>query len=92
MNGSTSGILEARKWRRVVYQFGTLQVLKYAIFISSTRNGAYRCYTAPVPFPVASGTLTARQNTQVTLTVLGYGDIWIYSPDQCEYALYPVGP
>jgi hypothetical protein len=64
---------------------------KYSVrYAGSTgaQSGSYRCYTAPVPWPVASGRLPA----EITHTVVGYGDIWFFSPVETVYSLQPLGP
>jgi hypothetical protein len=52
-------------------------------------GGRYRCYTDAVPFPIASGVLPSQR---VTLSVTGYGSIYLFSPVATSFSLVPVGP
>lgn len=81
-----SGSLPADRWTRVVYGWGKYSV-RYAAFTGAT-GGKYRCYVAFVPWPISSGQLPG----EITHTVVGYGDVWLYSPTATTYRLEPLGP
>jgi hypothetical protein len=84
--GTVAGSLPAGKWTKVTSGWG------YFAVDYSARTGApggqYRCYTAPAPFPISSGALPQR----ITHRVIGYGDVWLYSPTATSYTLVPVFP
>jgi hypothetical protein len=81
-----TGTLTANTWTRVLYGWGKYSV-RYAASVSEI-GGKYRCYTAPLPMPVSSGDLP----TTVTHMVMGYGDVWLYCPQDATYSLIPLGP
>jgi hypothetical protein len=78
VTGSVSGSLRGDRWTRVVFGWGYYSVA-YGIRTQDP-GGRYRCYTAPLPDPY------------VTHRVIGYGDIWLYSPVDTTYLLVPVFP
>jgi hypothetical protein len=82
--GPTSGRLRANQWVKVLWGWGRYSV-DYAASISAP-DGQYRCYSSPVPFPISSGALPA----QITHSVYGYGDVWLYSSVDATYSLVPV--
>jgi hypothetical protein len=69
----------------VVYGWGYFSV-DYGISTADP-GGRYRAYTAPLPWPLSQGPLP---NPRVTHRVLGYGDIWLWSPVATTYWLVPV--
>jgi hypothetical protein len=81
-----SGPLQAGKWKKVLWGWGKYSI-RYGARIGA-EGGQYRCYTAPIPWPVSSGSLP----DEITHNVLGYGDVWLYSPVDTNYYLIPVGP
>jgi len=81
---SRQGILAAGRWTKVLWGWGL-----YSISYRATTNppgGEYRCYTTPSPFPIASGILPGR----VKHSVVGYGDVWFFSPVRASFLLNPV--
>jgi hypothetical protein len=81
-----SGSLRANQWTKVLWGWGYYSV-NYAASTNST-GGQYRGYTAPVPWPISSGSLP---NT-ITHRVIGYGDVWLFSPVDTTYTLTPTFP
>lgn len=79
--------IPAKKWTKVVSGWGKYSV-DYGISVSSGQ-GKYKCYVAGVPFPASSGNLPS---PVVTLNVIGYGEIKVYSTEKCTCVLVPVGP
>jgi hypothetical protein len=86
LSGSIAGSLQGGKWKKVTWGWGWYSISYGAS--TSARGSKFRCYTAPIPWPISSGNLP----NQVTLRVIGYGDIWLFSPTTCQYQLVPVGP
>ena len=84
--GVVSGHLRAGQWTKVLWGWGYYSV-DYGASIDAS-GGEYRCYTAPLPWPVSSGTLPH----VITHRVIGYGDCWLYSPVEATYYLVPVFP
>lgn len=76
----------AKKWTRVTTGWGKFSVT-YGIRVAEGK-GKYRCYVAGIPFPVSSGDLPA----EVTLNVVGYGEIKVFSTMNTSCTLVPVGP
>jgi hypothetical protein len=70
----------------VLWGWGYFSV-QYSASISAN-GGQYRGYASPSPFPITSGNLP----TIITHRVIGYGDVWLYSPVDATYVLTPVGP
>jgi hypothetical protein len=86
MATSVSGSLEGGRWTKVAWGWGY-----YAVDYSASigvPGGSYRCYSAPSPFPIGSGPLPNR----LTHRVIGYGDVWLYSPMTTWFRLVPVFP
>jgi hypothetical protein len=86
-NEIITGTLAADTWTKVLSAWGYFAVV-YGV---STQDpgGSYRCYTAPVPWAIASGPLP---EPRVTHRVIGYGDVWLHSPVATSYSLVPVFP
>lgn len=85
--GVVSGQILGNRWTRVLSSWGYLSV-DYGVSIGIV-GGRFRCFTAPVPWPISSGNLP---NPHVTHRVVGYGDIWLFSPADTNYTLVPVFP
>jgi hypothetical protein len=86
MANSIGGSLSAGQWTKVAWGWGY-----YAVDYSASiglPGGSYRCYSAPLPFPISSGSLPQR----ITHRVVGYGDVWLYSPRATYFSLVPVFP
>lgn len=81
-----SGSLRAGEWTKVLWGWG-YYAIDYGASISAG-GGQYRCYSAPSPWPISSGNLPSR----LTHRVIGYGDVWLYSPVDASYTLNPVFP
>ncbi len=85
--GIISGSLPANQWTRVLQGWGYYSV-DYGIRVNDP-GGKYRCYTAPIPWPISEGSLP---NPRVTHRVIGYGDVWLFCPVSTTYTLVPVFP
>jgi hypothetical protein len=85
-SGPIEGRLQAGIWTRVMSAWGTYLSLNYGVSTGAP-GGQYRCYAAPDPFPISSGSLPC---ASVTFTVIGYGDMWLFSPFNTTYAAVPV--
>jgi hypothetical protein len=97
MSGSTApvtGSLQAGQWTKVIWTWGLMVTIEgqprplsliYSVRLDRP-GGEYRCYTAPLPFPYSSGGLPAR----VTMAVVGYGDMWLYCPQDAGFVVVPV--
>jgi hypothetical protein len=92
--GSVVGSLNAGRWKKVIWTWGIIissdfparpMGLIYSVRVSRP-GGEYRCYTTPLPFPYSSGGLPAR----VTMAVVGYGDMWLYCPEDATYEIIAV--
>jgi hypothetical protein len=81
-----SGSLPADKWTKVLWGWGKYSV-RYSAYTDAP-GAKFRCFSAPVPWPIASGPLPS----EVTHTVVGYGDVWLYCPEDTQYYLHPLGP
>lgn len=79
--------ISAKRWTKVVSGWGKYSV-DYGISVTNGQ-GKYRCYLAGIPFPFSSGKLPS---PAVTLNVIGYGEIKVYSDENCVCVLNPVGP
>jgi hypothetical protein len=78
------GTLTAGRWTKVLWGWGSFTV--YYRAETNPPGGEYRCYCAPVPWPISSGALPAR----IAHTVVVYGDVWLMSPVTANFALTPV--
>jgi hypothetical protein len=93
--GRVTGRLTANRWTKVIWTWGIVisggfplrpMSLIYSVSVSRP-GGQYRCYTIPVPVPYSSGGLPAR----VTMSVIVYGDMWLFCPEDASYEVIPVG-
>ena len=82
-SGALNGTLNAGKWKKVLWGWGYYSV-RYGISINGP-GGKFKCY---VVFPVSSGPLP----NEVTHRVIGYGDVWIWSPRDATYLISPIFP
>ncbi|MDX6698625.1 MAG: hypothetical protein QOE65_2022 [Solirubrobacteraceae bacterium] len=83
-SAGSQGSLPANRWTKVLWGWGFYTVRYHASI--SAQGGQFKCYSAPSPFPIASGPLPNR----ITHTVVGYGDVWLLSPVAASYSLVPV--
>ncbi|MBV9173148.1 MAG: hypothetical protein JOZ81_24040 [Chloroflexi bacterium] len=88
---TVGGMLSAGDWTKVLWGWGSYSVT-YSVSLTASVAGAFRCYTAPVPWPVSTGTIPAHGSTELTHEVIGYGDVWLYCPVNTDYILATVGP
>jgi hypothetical protein len=84
VTGTTTGSLPADKWTRVASGVGYYTV-RYAARASAD-GVQYHSYTGFIR--LSSGTLPA----EVTLRVIGYGAIWLYSSTDTTWSLTALGP
>ena len=86
---TVGGALPSGQWLRVVNGWGYFSV-EYGLSASVVCD--FRCYSAPVPFPVSSGTVERGSVRVITHRVVGYGDIWLRGHGDGSFALSTVGP
>ena len=87
VTNTVSEVLRGDRWTRVVWVGATTAWTTGSA--RRIREVGIAVTTAPVPWPISSGTLP---DPGVTHRVIGYGDIWLYSPVDTTYLLVPVFP